>query len=349
MNRNKMITAVAVATVACGMFAGCAPRSTDAVIRIENNGKKDSLDYGYVNFVCRMNQARVDQANLANMGMGYWSQTAQTGSNETNEDSAKDYIYQNIQGQYLARQHAADLGVKVTASDKKKIKKAAADFMKDNTKKAIDQVGAKEEYIEDFLEYETYYERVRAKVESSADDTVSDSEAKQSTFTYALFSTKSDSKSASGDSSISKEDKEKLLAKAKKVASASDFDKEAKKLKAETSTYSFTRAEDPGSDQAMDEKVITEAKKLADGQVSGVIEVKDKGYYVIRMDKTYDEAATKTKRKSLAEQKREEAFSKQMTSWKKKVKFTLNKKLWKQIKFTDLFTTKQTKNSDTGK
>ena len=92
-------------------------------------------------------------------------------------------------------------------------------------------------------------------------------------------------------------------------------------------------------DEAMDEKVIAAAQKLQNGEVSDVIEVKDRGYYVIRMDKTHDESATKDKKKSLASQKREAAFNKKMNTWKKKIRFTLDKKLWKQIKFTDLFTT----------
>ena len=197
-----------------------------------------------------------------------------------------------------------------------------------------------EEYVEDYLEYETYYEKVRGKLESEADDTVTDKEANQSTFTYALFSTKSDSSSsASGDSEMSAKDKAKLKAKAEKVAAAADFDKEAKAEKADTSTYSYTTAEDPADDEAMDEKVIAAAQKLQNGEVSDVIEVKDRGYYVIRMDKTHDESATKDKKKSLASQKREAAFNKQMNTWKKKIRFTLDKKLWKQIKFTDLFTT----------
>lgn len=350
MNRNKVVAAIALTTVACTAVTGCAPKATDTVITIDNNGKKDKLTYGYVNFVCKYNQARIDQVDLQYMGKDYWNQTAQqssssssqssSGSSETNEESAKDYIYQNMQGQYIAKQHASEVGVKLTSDDKKAIEKAAKKFMSSNSDTAIKQVGATEEYVEDYLEYETYYEKVRGKLESEADDTVTDKEANQSTFTYALFSTKSDSSSsASGDSEMSAKDKAKLKAKAEKVAAAADFDKEAKAEKADTSTYSYTTAEDPADDEAMDEKVIAAAQKLQNGEVSDVIEVKDRGYYVIRMDKTHDESATKDKKKSLASQKREAAFNKQMNTWKKKIRFTLDKKLWKQIKFTDLFTT----------
>lgn len=356
MNRNRVVAAIALTTVACTALTGCAPKASEAIITIDNNGKKDELTYGYINFVCKYNQARIDQVDVQYMGQDYWSQTAQSSgsssdSSETNEESAKDYIYKNIQSQYLAKQNASKAGVKLTSDDKKKIEKAAKEFLSDNTAKAIKQVGATEEYIEDYLEYETYYQKVRNKVEADADVTVTDSDAKQSTFTYALFSTKSDSSSssASGDSQMSASEKAKQKAKAEKVAAAADFDKEAKAEKADTNTYSYTTAEDPGSDSAMDEKVISAAKNLKDGEVSDVIEVKDRGYYVIRMDKTYDASATKDKRKSLESQKREDAFNKQMDSWKKNTKFTLNKKLWKQIKFTDLFSKKQTSSGDAGK
>lgn len=361
MYRNRVAAAIALTTVACTALTGCAPKDSDAVITIDNNGRTDKLTYGYVNFVCKYNQARIDQVDIQYMGKDYWSQTAQSptssgsgsssGGSETNEESAKDYIYQNIQGQYIAKQNASKAGVKLTSDDKKKIEQAAKKFLSDNTDTAIKQVGATQEYIEDYLEYETYYEKVRSKVEAEADDTVTDKEANQSTFSYALFSTKSDSStsSSSGDSEMSAADKAKLLAKAEKVAAASDFDKEAKAEKADTSTYSYTTAEDPADDGVMDEKVIAAAQKLSNGEVSDVIEVKDRGYYVIRMDKTHDAKATASKKKSLASDKREAAFNKQMDSWKKNIRFTLDKKLWKQIKFTDLFSAKQASSGDASK
>ena len=76
MNRNKVVAAIALTTVACTAVTGCAPKATDTVITIDNNGKKDKLTYGYVNFVCKYNQARIDQVDMQYMAKDYWNQTA---------------------------------------------------------------------------------------------------------------------------------------------------------------------------------------------------------------------------------------------------------------------------------
>lgn len=336
------ITALVVAATA--VFTACTPSNNATIININNGEEK--LTYGYVNFVCKFNQAIYDQMYLNYAGKDYWSKR-QDSTSPTFQSTTKSNIYSQIKHQYLAKKYAKSLGISVTADDEKAIKKAAKKFMTDNSEQAIKQVGATEEYVETLLEYQTYYSRVHDKLEDQADVTVSPSQYKQSSVSYVLFSTVSDS-SASGDAKkkMSASDKAKLKAQAEKVAAASDFEAEAKAQKAEVQTYSFTTAEDPGTDPTLDEKVIQAAKKLSDGQVSDVISVSDKGYYVVRMDKTYDKDKSKTVRENLESEKKEDAFNDQMDKWEKKVTFKRDNKLWKQIQFTDLFTTPETSSGD---
>lgn len=339
--RNAVVLTAAALTAT--LFTGCTPSNGTAIITI--NGGKDKLTYGYVNFVCKFNQAMYDQMYVQTAGTDYWSRR-QDSDSPTFETMIKRNIYSQIKHQYLTKKYASEVGVKLTSADKKKITQAAEKFIKGNSEKALDQMGATKEYAEDLMTYQTYYSKVQKKVEDEADVTVTDEEANQSTFTYALFSTQTDSSSSgsastssssSSSAEMSDADKAELKKKAEKVASAEDFDKEAKAEGAETNTYSYTTAEKPSDDTVMNESVIQAAKKLKDGEVSDVIEVSDRGYYVIRMDKVHDASATKDKRNSLTEEKKEDAFNDKLSDWGKKVKFKRNNKLWKKIRFTDLF------------
>lgn len=336
MKKNK-VAALATMTIA-GTFvlSGCAAKASDTLINIDNG--KAKITYGYGNFVAKYNQATYDQYYLQYMGKNYWSKEQ---GGKTMEETVKSNVIDGIEEQYVDKLHAGDYDVKLTDSDKKKIKEAAKKFMSSNSDKAIEQMGATQEYAEDLLTNETYQARVRDAVEDKTDVTVTDDEADQSTVSYVYFST-ADTQDASGKA-VKKTDDEKAAErkKAENVANASDFDSAAKKEGASVETDSYTTKGKSSDDTVLGETVIDVAKELKKGEISDVIEVKDKGYYVVCMDKPLDKDATKKKREELTSQKKEDAYNKLVKSWKKKVSFDLNKKLWNQVKFTDLFSTKQ--------
>jgi foldase protein PrsA len=336
MKKNKAAALAAVALAGTFVLSGCTAKATDTLINIDNG--KTKITYGYGNFVAKYNQATYDQYYLQYMGQNYWSKEQ---SGKTMEETVKDNVIDGIEEQYVDKLHAGDYDVKLTSSDKKKIQEAAKKFMSSNTDKAIEQMGATQDYAEDLLEYETYQARVRQAVEDKAEVTVTDDEANQSTVSYVYFSTAS-STDASGNAQEKTDDEKKALKKqAENVANASDFDKAAKAEGAKVETHSYTTKGKSSDDTVLGETVIDAAKKLTkEGQISGVITVKDKGYYVLRMDKLLDKDATKTQRETLTSQKKEEEYNKLVKQWKKKVNFDLNEKLWKQVKFTDLFTAK---------
>lgn len=338
MKNNKAAALAAMALVGTFVLSGCTAKATDTLINIDNG--KAKITYGYGNFVAKYNQATYDQYYLQYMGQNYWSQEQ---SGKTMEETVKDNVIDGIEEQYVDKLHAGDYDVKLTSSDQKKIKAAAKKFMSANSDKAKTQMGATEDYVEDLLEYETYQARVRQAVEDKTDVTVSDDEANQSTISYVYFSTASTTDASGNAKELTDDEKKALKKKAENVANASDFDKAAKAEDAKVETHSYTTKGKSSDDTVLGETVIDAAKKLTkEGQISDVIEVKDKGYYVLRMDKLLDKDATKKQKDSLTSQKKEDAYNKLVKQWKKKVNFDLNKKLWKQVTFTDLFSAKTT-------
>lgn len=335
MKHTKAAALLSLALAGTIVLGGCAAKPDDTLIDIDNG--KAEITYGYGSFVAKYNQASYDMYYLQYMGSSYWDQEQ---DGKTMEDTVKQNVIDGMEEQYLDKLHADEYDVTISDDDKKNIEAAAKKFMSSNTQKALDQMGATQDYVEDLLEYETYQARVRSAYEDQAEVTVTDDEANQSSISYVLFSTASTTDSSGKTEELTDDEKKDLKKKAEDVAAASDFDEAVKDADETVRTHSYTTAAESSEDNVIPEEVIDAAKKLKEGEISDVIEVKDKGYYVVRMDKLLDEDATKTNRQTLTNQKKEEAYDAQIKSWKKKVTFSLNDKLWKQVKFDELFSQK---------
>ncbi|MBQ5431429.1 MAG: peptidyl-prolyl cis-trans isomerase [Lachnospiraceae bacterium] len=327
------------------LLSGCSAKATDQLISIDNG--KDSISYGYGNFVAHYNQAMYDLmlASYYGTSSDYWTQKDSSG--KTYEDKTKDQVLESMEEQYLCKKHAGEYKVELSDADWKKIEKAAKKFLSDNNKQAIRQMGATEEYLKTMLEYETYMTRVKNKIKSAAKVEVTEEESAQSTVSYVKFSTAAKSDTSTGQQTVLTDNEKKALKKsAENVAAASDFKKAVKEEKGEVQTASFTSSADASESQTLPADVVKAAQDLSDGQISKVIEVKDDGYYVVRMDAVYDKKATKDKEKELKEQKQEEAYTKVVDGWKKGFSWKVDKKLWKQVNFEDRFAAKESAKND---
>ena len=70
------------------------------------------------------------------------------GNGNTFEEDVKSDVMDSLQEQYLLVHHASDYGVELTEEEKSAIETAASQFLADNTEKAIEQMGATQEYVE---------------------------------------------------------------------------------------------------------------------------------------------------------------------------------------------------------
>jgi len=371
MKSKKIISAFALTLLGATVLSGCAyiPKSFK-VVNI-NNGE-DSISLGYANFVARYNQALYDQIYGSYYGSSMWSQDLM-GTGNTLEEDIKDQVMDGIEEAYLCNQHAEDYDIALTDDEKTAIEEAAESFMEANSEEALEQVGATQEYVEQFLTYETIQAKVEAQVQESADVSVSDEEAAQKSYSYVYFATTTTDSTTYETTELSDEEKAAYLAQAEAIATADDFDAEAENQGATVSTGTYGSEElslaeqhqeyeaaleededaaddydtDVTSYSDMDYAVLSALENLSEGQVSDVIEVEGDGYYVVRLDSSYDEDATAEEKESLLEDRKQEAYDDLLDEWKDDTDWDVNDTYWSWVEFSDFFETLETTTDST--
>ena len=370
MKSKKVIRALALTLTGATVLSGCAfiPKSFK-VVNI-NNGE-DSISLGYANFVARYNQALYDQFYGSYYGTSMWTEDLM-GTGNTLEEDIKDQVMEDIEEAYLCAAHAEDYDIALTEDEEAAIEEAATSFMEANSEEALEQVGATQEYVEQFLTYETLQAKVEAQVEESADVSVTDEEAAQKSYSYVYFSTTTTDSTTYTTTDLSDEEKAVYLAQAQAVASADDFEAEAETQGATVSTDTYgsedlslaeqyqeyqaaleedeDAADDYDSDvtsySGMDYAVLSALEELSEGEVSSVIEVEGDGYYVVRLDSSYDEEATEEEKETLLEERKEQAYEDLLEEWEDETDWDVNETYWGWVEFSDFFETLDTSDTE---
>lgn len=325
--KRKAIQSILAITLLGTLFGGCGINKQATLVDI--NKGQDSISLGYANFVARQTQSMYDGMYLAYMGDEMWSQTQ---DGDTMENMVKDNVLTSLEESYLLQKHAEDYGVKLTDKEKKAISKAAKQFIEDNDNETIEEMGATQEYVEQYLTEQTYVKKMESAIKEKAEVSVSEEEALQKAISYVKFSVADTTDEDGNTVELTSEEKKALKQQAQLLSKAEDFEEEAKNLGVDVETVTY------GQDSTLNEKVIQAAEILTtEGEVSSVVGVKDDGYYVIRMDSLRDEDATAEKKESLEEQQREECYQKVLDGWKEDITWSVDEKQWKKVKFDTLF------------
>lgn len=315
--------AVSVALTGCGSTI-----NADAV-GATLDGEEISL--GLMNFMARYQQAIGDISYLMYFGTEMWSTEISEGV--TMEDSTKESVADSIETMYLLEDHMADYGVEITEDEQTAIETAAKQFMSDNSKKAIKQMGATEEYVKEMLRLYTIQQKMQDAIYEETEITVTDEEAAQRTFSYFRVSNTTTTDSDGNSVDLTDEEKETLASDMQGIAEAAkqDFDKTAEENEYDVTSYSY------GSDETyMDEAVITAADALKEGEVSDLITT-DEYYYVIRLDSELDEEKTAEKKESLIAQQKSDHYTEVTDAYKEEAAFEINEEAWATVKFDRLF------------
>ena len=312
--------ALSVALTGCGKIDANAVGAT-------LNGEDISL--GFMNFMARYQQVLGDATYIAYFGTGVWSMEVEEG--KTLEASTKESVVESIETMYLLEDHMEDYGVTITDEELSAIETAAKKFMSDNSKKAIKQLGATEEYVKEMLRLHTIQQKMQDAIFAASKVEVTDEEAAQRTYSFFRVSA---TKATDGTTDLTDEEKEKLASDMKDVAAAAkeDFEKAAKDKEYTVSKNSY------GSDTTVDKNVIEAADALKEGEVSDLIlDSNEAYYYVLRMDSEHDEEATAKKKESLLKTKKQEEFTSICDGYKEEAEFKLNEDEWAKVKFNRLF------------
>ncbi|MDD6147775.1 MAG: hypothetical protein PUB40_02515 [Lachnospiraceae bacterium] len=347
ISKKKIAAALLAGCLAATTLTSCGTIDNMAVVKI--NGGKDKITYGYANFNARLTQAMYDvvYSSSGQSTDDMWTKTGTSGT-KTMEDSTKDQVMESMKAAYYLRKNAKDYKIKLTDKEKKNIEKAAKAFMKNNSKAAKKQLGATQEYVEEYLTDQVYTKKMQDAIKAAADTTVTDEEANMKSIEYVFYNTQM-SYGSDGSMVLPTEDDIKTYkANADKLAASKDFDATVTEVGATASSYNYdikTYKEakkngyftDSTAKTQVDFSVLDAVDKLSDGETTAVIEVKDKGYYVAHMKSTSDSDLTESNRTTLQDEKKTDFYNDTLKKYEAKSTWTLNKYLWSKVRFIDRF------------
>ena len=331
MIKRQVKTACIAALSASVLLAGCGKiNPNETLVTIKNGDKTETISLGLANFAARYQQSMYDQFLLSYYGEGMWN-SDMTGSGSTLQEETKDSVLTDLEDQYVAKMHASDYNVSLSDEQEKAIDDVVDKFLADNDEESLKIMGATKDTVKEYLEYRTYYNLVGDAAKKEADKDITEDDCWMRSCTYVLFKTTGNTDEDGKTVELTDEEITDLKANAKALSVAEDFDAEVEAQGLTTSTYSYLKGET--EDSTMDISIIEAAEALKEGEVSSVIEVTDAGYYVIRLDKDHDTEASDNKRTSLQTEK----FNELVSSWKEEIEWTVDEKVWEQVKFDTLF------------
>lgn len=333
----KRLTALLLTGVLAGSFTlgGCGSKEVDPETVVATlNGKEIKL--GLANFMAQYQAVTYDAYYSSYMGANMWSQDY-SGDGKTMEDMVKDQVMESIETDYLLEDHMADYNVEITDEELSAMKDAAAQFMEANKQPAIERMTATEDIVTEMLRLNTIQQKMHEAIIAEVDTEVSDEEAAQRTFSYYKVTLPDESAESTEDAGTeaavepsSEEQAAELKTYAGQVAeaAAADFDNAGVSFGLTASTYSYGTDED-----SFDKNVIAEADALSEGQVSGAIEGEDGQYYVIRLDKEFDEDATANKKQEIVSKRQSDHYTEVCDGYKKDAEWKVKDKVWKNVTF----------------
>lgn len=306
------------------------------------DGQEISL--GFMNFMARYQQAIYDGQFSSMFGTGMWSQDV-FGDGTDMETSVKKNVAESIEEFYLLEKHMADYKVEITDEELAAMDEAAKKFMEDNSKQAIRQMGATEEYVKEMLRLNTIQSKMRQEIDAEVDTEVSDEEAAQKKISYVSVNSKSTTDEEGETKEYTDEEKKDIEEQVKtfQKSAKDDFKKAAEDAGYEVSEYYYGENDES---YTLDDAVIEAANKLKDGELSEVITT-DESFYVVHMDSTFDEEHTESKKESIVQDRKNDHYTEVCDKYKEDIKYELNEDEWAKVKFDELFTIKQQESTDT--
>lgn len=342
MKVRRLLPLLLAAALGVSVLTGCGSSIDGNKTGATLDGQEISL--GFMNFMARYQQAIYDAQFSSMFGTGMWSQDV-FGDGTDMETSVKKNVAESIEEFYLLEKHMADYKVEITDEESAEMDEAAKKFMEDNSKKAIQQMGATEEYVKEMLRLNTIQSKMRKEIDAEVDTEVSDEEAAQKTISYVSVNSKSTTDEEGETKEYTEEEKKDIekQVKAFQKSAKDDFKKAAEDAGYEVSEYSYGEKDES---YTLDDAVIKAANKLKEGKISKVITT-DENFYVVRMDSTFDKEKTESKKESIVQERKNDHYKEVCDKYKEGIKFELNEKEWAKVKFDDLFTIKQQESADT--
>ena len=338
-------TAVTALTgiMAAGMLTGCGDKAVDGTQTVATVDGTE-IPMGILSLMARENQAQTEAMYASFMGgstgsFSIWEQDAEKG--KTYGEQAVEQTLKDLELMYIMKEKAADYNVEVTEDDQTAIAEAASQFMSANTEDTLKDLAVTEDQVKTYLELETYKQRIHDPLVADVDTNVSDEEAQQSSFTYVSIST---ADLSDDEIKTKKEDAQKILDAMTKDPTA-DMSETAqsvdKSYSALTGSFdanaqdSDDKEDEDASASSYPDEVLDVLRTLNDGEVGPDVIETDSAYYVVRLDKKNDETATKNKKESIINTRKDNLYTKTTDKWLEDADVTVDKKVLKTLKIKD--------------
>lgn len=333
-------------------LTGCSGKMDGSSVAVTVNGEQVPL--GVVSFMTRYQQAQTQamyEMYFGGANDGLWDQVSDEKTGETYGESARDDVVEQVEVMYLLREKAKDYDVKITKKEQKKITEAAKQFIEANSQATLENLAVTQADIETALELQTYEKKMFDPMVADVDTKVSDNEAQQTTVTYVTVEEEDteeggDSASANEEEkakeATAKEKAQQILDEALATANA-DMDAIAKDVDEELSaTETHFTANPPEKEDDEEEEDIggvpqsvqDVVKDLADGEVASELVEEDGAYYVVRLEKAFDEESTNEKKDSIISERKQDMYDDMIEDWKDKADIQVDKKVLKTLKVT---------------
>lgn len=320
-------------------FAGCGKEEpvdgTAEAMKINET----SVNMGTANFFLRYQQATtlsyyamfgMDTSNVFN---------AEGEDGKTTGESTKESVQDALEEMYLLKEHMADYEVALSDEEIAAADTAADAFISANGEELLTKIGASKEDVSEILQLYAIQDKMYEPVTADTDAEVSDDEAAQKTVTYVRISTQETD--ADGNTvDLTDEEKDEKKEQAEQIIEAveatgdvanADMDAIAKEVDENLTASSVSFGDD---DTSMEENVKAAAAELKDGQLSGNVVESDTAYFVVRLDKEFDEEKTEAKKTEIVNQRKQDNYDSILEGWKDDATITTSK-AWDKLTVTD--------------
>ncbi|GEM_PF-423636 len=265
---KKTTTVTLAVLLAASLLSGCGAKKAEAPALdgtktlVTVNGKDFSL--GTANLLLRYQQAYQEQQYLYYYSVfGYdttniaiWDQQVEEGV--TYGSQFKDSIVNQLELMEVLKEHASDYDITVSEEEEAAMAEAAAKFMADNSEETIADLAVTEANVKEFLELQTYAEKVYSAVRESFDITVTDEEAQTGAFTYASLNISGDD-ITEDDITTRRAEMDELLASLKGNVTEEAATEEAAAEEATEEAAEEAATEEAAAEEAAEEATTEEA------------------------------------------------------------------------------------------
>lgn len=368
----KKITALMLAVaLATSTFSGCAMNKDATVATLDDT----DVSLGLVNFMIRYQQASFDDMYIQYGGEGYWNQDMS--GNGTVLETWKESTIEQVHEFYTLKAHMDEYDVKVSDEEKSKIEEAAKKFMDDNSEESIEELGATQEIVEEYLELQLIKNKMYKAIVAKADTEVTDEEANMAAYSMikidysgyydqtgqmmsyseeeiASFKDMASTISESVSQGQSLEDAVSALGLSpeetvtsgtyatyvdESVAIAdSSTDAEADDTESTEASEEENVEESVYTANTIDQAVVDALNAMEEGQTSELIDT-GSVCYIVRLDSKTDVEATETNRQTVKGNKEDKFYNTTVADWQDKEDWTVNEGQLDKIKIHNYFTT----------